>query len=66
MIVSTYEPVRVEQDSLGHLEVPKNVLWGIHTLRAVQNFPITGIPVGHYPELVKGHCQRKPDLTVSC
>ena len=27
--------------------------WGVHTLRAVENFPITGVPVGHFPELVR-------------
>lgn len=34
--------VRVERDPLGTLEVPAHALYGIQTLRAVQNFPISG------------------------
>ncbi len=34
---------RTEQDPLGTLEVPADALYGIQTLRAVQNFPISGL-----------------------
>jgi aspartate ammonia-lyase len=44
---------RRERDLLGEREVPAEAYWGIHTLRAVENFPITGIPIGHFPELVR-------------
>ncbi|MDQ6867269.1 MAG: lyase family protein, partial [Pseudomonadota bacterium] len=44
---------RREHDLLGKREVPAEAYWGIHTLRAVENFPITGIPIGHFPELVR-------------
>jgi aspartate ammonia-lyase len=33
----------MEKDPLGDLEVPANALYGVQTLRAVQNFPISGI-----------------------
>ncbi|VFU07790.1 aspartate ammonia-lyase [Methylocella tundrae] len=46
-------PTRREHDLLGEAEIPADVYWGIHTLRAVENFPITGVPVGHFPELVR-------------
>src|SRR5882672_8807058 len=36
---------RVERDSMGELEVPAAALWGAQTQRAVQNFPISGIPM---------------------
>ncbi|MBL0387060.1 aspartate ammonia-lyase [Tumebacillus sp. ITR2] len=36
--------VRMEKDLLGTKEVPKAAYYGIQTLRAVENFPITGIP----------------------
>ena len=32
---------RTEKDFLGELELPENALYGIHSLRANQNFPIT-------------------------
>ena len=35
--------VRVEKDPLGSLEVPADALYGVQTLRAVQNFPISGL-----------------------
>ncbi|MCJ2129110.1 aspartate ammonia-lyase [Methylobacterium sp. E-045] len=44
---------RTEHDLLGYGEVPAGAYWGIHTKRAVANFPITGVPVGHFPEFVK-------------
>jgi aspartate ammonia-lyase len=35
--------VRIEKDPLGTLEVPDEALYGVQTLRAVQNFPISGL-----------------------
>src|SRR6478735_7713441 len=34
---------RIEKDPLGELEVPADALYGVQTLRAVQNFPISGL-----------------------
>ena len=34
---------RQEKDSLGSREVPAEVYWGIQTLRAVENFPVSGL-----------------------
>ena len=36
---------RVERDLLGEREVPADALYGIHTVRAVENFPLAGQPV---------------------
>ena len=36
---------RVEHDSMGELKVPADALWGAQTQRAVQNFPISGLPM---------------------
>ena len=44
---------RTEHDLLGVSEIPADAYWGIHTKRAVENFPITGVPVGHFPEFVR-------------
>ena len=44
--------VRLEHDSLGQREVPADVYWGIHTLRARENFPISGTPLSVHPSLV--------------
>jgi aspartate ammonia-lyase len=37
------EKTRTEKDPLGALEVPADALYGVQTLRAVQNFPISGV-----------------------
>ena len=44
---------RIEKDSIGEVEIPANADYGVHTARAVANFPITGISVSHFPELVQ-------------
>ena len=36
MLLNTF---RTENDSLGPMQVPANVLFGIHSLRAKENFP---------------------------
>src|SRR5512142_600134 len=36
---------RTEKDSLGTKEVPGDVYYGIQTLRAVENFPVSGLRV---------------------
>lgn len=48
MIVTEF---RVENDFLGSKQVDKNAYYGIQTLRAVENFPITGYRV--HKELIK-------------
>lgn len=48
----TASDFRIEHDLLGEREVPNSVYWGIHTLRALENFPITGIPISTYPDLI--------------
>src|SRR5512137_2854037 len=44
--------MRIEHDLLGEREVPAGHYYGIQTLRALENFDITGIPISHYPRLV--------------
>ncbi|MEE4272758.1 MAG: aspartate ammonia-lyase [Thermoanaerobaculales bacterium] len=50
-----YRPglTRSEHDLLGDREVPADALYGVQTLRAVENFPITGIRLGHFPHLIR-------------
>ena len=44
---------RNEHDLLGDAPVPAAAYWGIHTLRAIENYPITGKAIGTYAELVR-------------
>ena len=43
---------RTEHDLLGDRAVPLDAYWGVHTLRAVENFPISGQTIGQVPELI--------------
>jgi aspartate ammonia-lyase len=43
---------RIEHDLLGEREVPAEAYYGVHTLRALENFSITGTTIGIYPDLV--------------
>ena len=45
-------PTRREHDLLGERDVPASAYYGVHTLRAVENFPITGTTIAIYPELL--------------
>ncbi len=41
--MSTRSNVRIERDSMGEMEVPADALYGASTMRAVLNFPISGL-----------------------
>src|SRR5881628_3197705 len=47
------EPVRIEHDLLGERAVPADAYYGIHTLRALENFRITRTAISIYPDLVR-------------
>ena len=51
---------RTERDLLGTREVPADVYWGIHTLRAVENFPISGRSISsEAPDLIRSYAMVK-------
>jgi len=57
------EKTRTEKDPLGALEVPADALYGVQTLRAVQNFPISGLrPLPAFIEATV-HIKRAAALT---
>ena len=50
---------RREHDLLGERDVPDAALYGVQTLRAVENFPITGVTLRDFPELIIALAQVK-------
>lgn len=50
---------RKEEDLLGTLDVPADVYYGIHTLRAVDNFQISRETINDFPDFVRGMVQVK-------
>lgn len=49
------ERTRTETDSLGSVEIPAAAYWGVHTARALENFPIAQRPISVYPDLVRAY-----------
>jgi aspartate ammonia-lyase len=45
--------MRTEHDALGEKQIPSQHYYGIQTRRALENFPITGVPISHFPEFIR-------------
>ncbi len=45
---------RVESDLIGPREIPDNLLYGVQTLRGIENFEISHLHLDQYPEFIKG------------
>lgn len=53
VILDENTPIRFEHDSLGEMAVPATAYWGVHTARAIENFPIAKRPISVYPDFVR-------------
>ncbi|MES2524127.1 MAG: aspartate ammonia-lyase [Gemmatimonadota bacterium] len=56
---------RTEHDLLGDREVPYEALYGVQTLRALENFPITGTPLREFPLLIEALAAVKEAATLA-
>ena len=45
---------RIESDLIGSLEVPADVLYGVQTLRGIENFPISRFTLAEHPLFING------------
>jgi aspartate ammonia-lyase len=45
--------VRLEHDSLGEREIPEQAYYGVQTLRAMENFPISGVYVKNFEHMIE-------------
>ncbi|WP_067708133.1 aspartate ammonia-lyase [Nocardia yamanashiensis] len=52
MVAPTPSTVRTEHDLLGCHDVPAAAYYGVHTARALANFPISGVPIARLSDLV--------------
>ncbi|MEO5534347.1 MAG: aspartate ammonia-lyase [Pseudolysinimonas sp.] len=53
MLLEGDGPTRTESDSLGSMQIPAAAYWGIHTARALENFPISRRAIWNYPDLIR-------------
>jgi fumarate hydratase, class II len=51
------ETFRTAKDTMGEMQIPIDALWGASTQRAVENFPVSGIPVPF--DVVHAHAMLK-------
>jgi aspartate ammonia-lyase len=54
-VAAQYESgrTRVEHDLLGERDVPTEYLYGVQTLRAIENFNISGVTLNFFPALIQ-------------
>jgi aspartate ammonia-lyase len=45
--------MRLEHDFLGEMEIPANIYYGIQTMRALENFYVSGQPISTFPEFIR-------------
>lgn len=45
--------IRLEHDSLGEREIPDQAYYGVQTLRAMENFPISGVYVHNFEHMIE-------------
>jgi hypothetical protein len=50
---------RVEHDLLGKKSVPASAYYGVQTMRGMENFSISGVPISHYPDLIRAFAMVK-------
>ncbi len=52
--MDSQKKMRVESDLLGERQLPAEALYGVQTLRGVENFPISNFKLCQYPLFIKG------------
>src|SRR6187397_2946047 len=50
---------RTEKDLLGEKQIPNEAYYGVQTLRALENFQISGVKTNFYPDYVKAYAMVK-------
>ena len=50
---SSTQQTRTEKDLLGEKQVPADAYYGVQTMRALENFQLSGVAINHYPGFVE-------------
>ncbi len=59
------QAVRIEEDLLGQREVPNHAYWGIHTLRAIENFKISTHTINDVPTFIRAMVKVKKAVAMT-
>src|SRR5918993_3022831 len=49
------QQTRTEKDLLGEKQIPFDAYYGVQTLRALENFQVSGVKTNFYPDYVKAY-----------
>ena len=63
--IAANSATRIEEDLLGQRHVPADAYYGIHTLRAMENFNISNATISDVPEFVRGMIMTKKAATLA-
>lgn len=58
MAAST-KATRTEHDLIGSKEIPADAYYGVQSARGMENFRISGVPISHYPDLIRAFAMVK-------
>src|SRR6186713_2556934 len=53
------QATRTEKDLLGEKKVPAEAYYGVQTMRALENFPVSGVKTNFYPDYVRAYAMVK-------
>ncbi|HXR82396.1 MAG TPA: aspartate ammonia-lyase [Saprospiraceae bacterium] len=57
--LSYAQQTRTEKDLLGEKQIPADAYYGVQTMRALENFQISGVKTNFYPDYVKAYAMVK-------
>ncbi|HEY5771625.1 MAG TPA: aspartate ammonia-lyase, partial [Chitinophagaceae bacterium] len=53
------QKTRTEHDLLGNKEIPFDAYYGVQTMRALENFQVSGVKTNFYPDYVRAYAMVK-------
>ena len=56
---SIYAQTRTEKDLLGEKQIPADAYYGVQTMRALENFQVSGVKTNFYPDYVRAYAMVK-------
>ncbi|MFN8256765.1 MAG: aspartate ammonia-lyase [Bacteroidales bacterium] len=57
--LSSYAQTRTEKDLLGEKQIPDDAYYGVQTMRALENFQVSGVKTNFYPDYVRAYAMVK-------
>src|SRR5436189_3804999 len=57
--ISFAQEYRTEKDLLGEKKIPVNAFYGVQTMRALENFQVSGVKTNFYPDYVRAYAMVK-------